>query len=69
MKKFNLFSEIIIADKQSLLSALNSNKEFGINISGKIVYEPFKNNEMFIYKDKYTKPQASALMPASPLSL
>lgn len=69
MKKFNLFNEIIIADKQSLLSVLNSNKEFGINISGDIVYEPFKDNEMFIYKGKYTKPQASALMPASPLSI
>lgn len=69
MKKFNLFNEIIITDKQSLLNALNSHKEFGINPSGEIVYAPFKTNEMFIYKGTYTSPPTSALMPAQALKV
>ena len=52
MKKFNLFKEIIRVDKRSLLSAINSQKEFAINIDGKIVYEPFKPKEIVIYKGK-----------------
>ncbi|MCD6172265.1 MAG: hypothetical protein J7J96_00565 [Sulfurimonas sp.] len=52
MKKFNLFKEIIIADKSSLLQATNSAKLFGININGDIIYEPFNDNEIFIYQGK-----------------
>lgn len=52
MKKFNLFNEIIITNKSSLLQAINSSKLFGINISGEIVYEPFSDNEIFIYQGK-----------------
>ena len=52
MKKFNLFNEIIISNKQSLLEAINKSEIFGINTVGDIVYEPFNNNEIFIYKGK-----------------
>ena len=52
MKKFNLFNEIIITDKSSLLQAINSSKLFGININGGIVYEPFSDKEIFIYQGK-----------------
>ena len=52
MKKFNLFNEIIITDKSSLLQAVNSTKLFGININGDIVYEPFSDKEIFIYQGK-----------------
>ena len=58
MKVFNLFDEIIVLDKQTFLESLNSNKEFGINISGEIVYAPFKNYEMLIYK---TPPQSAMI--------
>ena len=52
MKKFNLFNEIIITKKPSLLQAINSGKLFGINIGGDIVHEPFNDNEIFIYQGK-----------------
>ncbi|MFT7003624.1 MAG: hypothetical protein ACJAWW_000974 [Sulfurimonas sp.] len=52
MKKMNLFSEIIISDKLTLLQAINSSNLFGIDIYGKIKYEPFVNSDIFIYKGK-----------------
>jgi len=52
MKKFNLFNEIIITQKSSLLQAINSSKLFAININGDIVYEPFADKEIFIYQGK-----------------
>jgi len=64
MKKFNLFNEIIITNKKELLNAVNSQKEFGINTKGAIVFTPFDEKEILIYQGKH-KPQASsALMPA-----
>lgn len=65
MKKFNLFKEIIITDKASLLKAINSSKEFGINIKGAVVYEPFEPKEILIYKGKHTPAPTSALAPAT----
>ncbi|WP_415396582.1 hypothetical protein [Sulfurimonas sp. CS5] len=52
MKKFNLFNEIITADKSSLLQAINTSKVFGININGEIKYEPFDDKEILIYRGK-----------------
>ena len=69
MKKFNLFKEIIIVNKASLLQAINSTKLFGINIHGEIVYEPFLENEIFIYQGKHTPAPTSALMPSTPPTL
>ena len=63
MKKFNLFNEIITVNKQELLGAINSQKDFGITIKGEIVYAPFKNKEILIYQGKHTPKQGSALMP------
>ena len=65
MKKFNLFNEIIIADKPSLIQALNSSKVFGININGEIIYEPFNDKEIFIYKGKHVPAPTSALAPTT----
>lgn len=50
MKKFNLFNEIIKADKPSLLQAINTSKLFGVNIGGEIKYEPFEEGEILIYQ-------------------
>ncbi len=63
MKKFNLFNEIIIVNKQSLLQAINSSKIFGITIDGEIQYEPFSQKEILIYKGSHTPAPTSALMP------
>jgi len=52
MKKFNLIKEIIKTDKYKLSKAIASNKIFAINIYGNILYEPFGNDEILIYKDK-----------------
>lgn len=52
MKKFNLFNEIIVVNKSSLITAINSNKIFAINIEGEILYEPFIKTEILIYKNK-----------------
>ncbi|QOP46226.1 hypothetical protein [Sulfurimonas paralvinellae] len=63
MKKFNLFNEIIITSKKELLNAVNSQKEFGINTQGEIVFAPFNAKEILIYQDKHTPQASSALMP------
>ena len=66
MKKFNLLKEIIIVDKQELLNAINSQKEFGIKLDGSITYEP--QNEIVIYKGQHTQ-KVSALAPPKPISI
>lgn len=50
MKKFNLFQEIIIADRNSLAEAINSGKLFGIRVDGNICYEPFALNDILVYR-------------------
>ena len=69
MKKFNLFKEIIVADKGLILQAINSCKVFGIDIKGKVLYEPFGEKDILIYKGKHTKEPISALSPKSAPSL
>ncbi len=69
MKKFNLFNEIIIVNKQSLLQAINSSKVFGISISGEIKYEPFAQKEILIYQGSHSPTPTSALMPKTNPSL
>ena len=66
MKKFNLLKEIIIVDKNELLRAINSQKEFGIKLDGSITYDP--NNEIVIYKGKH-QPKISPLAPKKPISI
>ncbi len=69
MKKFNLFKEIIITDKSSVLKAVNSSKVFGITIKGEVKYEPFSEKDILVYKGKHTPAPTSALMPAPAISL
>lgn len=49
MKKFNLFKEIIIADKKELLEAVNSDKIFGLRVNGSICYEPFGVRDALVF--------------------
>ncbi len=60
MKKFNLFKEIIVVERSSLLHALNSSKKFAISYNGTIVYEPFTGDLISIYE--------GTIPPVSPLS-
>ena len=53
MKKFNLFNEIIVVNKNIFLQALSSNKLFAINTQGEIFYEVFPDAMAFIFKGKY----------------
>jgi len=69
MKQFNLFKEIITVNKQELLNAINSSKEYGINIKGEIKFPPFSDNEIFIYQGKYTPKPTNALTPSQPQTL
>ncbi|ADN09708.1 hypothetical protein [Sulfurimonas autotrophica] len=64
MKKFNLFNEIITVNKAELLRAINSFKEYGINIKGAIEYAPFDNKEVLIYQGRYIPKPTNALMPS-----
>ncbi|MDO9266097.1 MAG: hypothetical protein Q7U00_03345 [Sulfurimonas sp.] len=50
MKKFNLFQEIIITDRNTLAEAINSGKLFGIRVDGNICYEPFALNDILVYR-------------------
>jgi hypothetical protein len=69
MKKFNLFKEIIVVNKASLLGAVNSSKVFAIDISGEVKYEPLSQSDILIYQGKYLPHATSALMPSSKPSL
>lgn len=60
MKKFNLFKEIIVVQRNDLLRALNSNKRFAISYSGDVVFEPFEANLISIYE--------GSIPPVSPLA-
>ncbi|MDY0116387.1 MAG: hypothetical protein RBR59_02295 [Sulfurimonadaceae bacterium] len=61
MKKFNLFKEIIVVDKAELLQAINSQKQFAIDIFGSITYEPFSSESIYIYQGKHMPKPTSAL--------
>ena len=69
MKIFNLFNEIITANKQELQKAINSTRLFGINIQGEIVYAPFEAQEILIYQGQHTPQPINALMPAKPQTI
>jgi len=66
MKKVNLLKEIIIVDKNELLNAINSQREFGIKLDGSITYEP--HEEIVIFKGSH-KPKISALAPPKPITI
>lgn len=69
MKKFNLFKEIIIVNKQELLNAINSQKEFAINIKGEILFTPLADKEAIIYIGKHIPQPTNSLMPPKPITL
>jgi hypothetical protein len=50
VKKFNLFKEIIVANRDDLKKAIDSGKIFGIHVDGSICYEPFTVNDILIYR-------------------
>jgi hypothetical protein len=50
VKKFNLFKEIIVANRDNVKKAIDSGKIFGIRVDGKICYEPFTVNDILIYR-------------------
>ena len=52
MKKFNLYKEIIVTKKESLINAIDSAKTFAIDIYGEIKYEPFNKDDILIYQGK-----------------
>ncbi|MFZ2889332.1 hypothetical protein [Sulfuricurvum sp.] len=60
MKKFNLFKEIIVVNKNDFLRAVNSAKHFAISYKGEIVYEPFEDTLISIFE--------GSIPPLSPLS-
>jgi hypothetical protein len=69
MKKFNLFNEIIVVNKNTFVNALNSNKTFAIDTQGNIAYEPFDTTTPLIYKGKYTMQPSSALMSVQKIDI
>lgn len=50
MRKFNLFKEIIVANRDNIKNAIDSGKIFGIRVDGSICYEPFLLNDILIYR-------------------
>jgi len=69
MKKFNLFKEIITANREEVIQAINSAKTFGINISGEVKYEPYDAKEILIFSGKHTPKPVSALTPPTTLKI
>ena len=50
MKKFNLFTEIITADKKEIIDAMNSKKKFAVNYRGEIKTPPYNDKEIVIFE-------------------
>ncbi|MDX9813568.1 MAG: hypothetical protein WC144_04135 [Sulfurimonas sp.] len=50
MRKFNLYSEIIVVDKDELIKAKDSQIEFVIDIDGVIKTKPYSKSTPLIYK-------------------
>jgi len=69
VKKFNLFQEIITANKSEVIKAMNSNKTFCININGEVKYEPYDEKEILIFSGKHTPKPLSALTPPTPAKI
>lgn len=69
MKKFNLFKEIITADKKELLQAINTGKTFAVNYKGKIKTPPYADKEILIFEGKHSAKPVSALTPPAPMKL
>ncbi len=60
MKKYNLFKEIVVTDRNALLQAAASQKKFAICHTGDIVYEPFPAGTVAVFE--------GSIPPLSPLS-
>ncbi len=60
MKKFNLFKEIIVVNRNDFMRGLNSNKRFAISYTGDVVFEPFEPTLISIYE--------GVIPPVSPLA-
>ena len=69
MKKFNLFNEIIVAERAALMQAFNTNKSFGITHDGRVVYAPFSPDDIFIFQGCIAPAEPSALAPHKPLGI
>jgi len=69
MKKFNLAKEIMVFNRQDILAAIASNKEFGLTTTGDVEYPPFNETSLFIFKGKSTPPKSSALSIPKPVTL
>ena len=69
MKKFNLFNEIITANKSELIQAINSGKTFAINYKGEIRTPPYAEKEILIFEGKHTAKPVSALTPPTPVNI
>ena len=56
MKKFNLFSEIIVVSKSDLQKMVDKNEEFGIDIHGNIIdNSSYSKEDIYIFKAKANK--------------
>jgi hypothetical protein len=66
MKIFNVAKEKIKVDRASLMQAINGAKEFAITISGEILYPPYHDRAIYIYKGVIMPISTSGLsMPKS----
>ena len=61
MKKFNLLKEIIVIPREDLLKAINTNNEFAVNYKGNVIYPPYADKEIFVFRGRATPPKPSAL--------
>ncbi len=50
MKKFNIATEKIRVKKEALLQAVNQGKTFAITHKGEVVYPPYHDSDIFIFK-------------------
>lgn len=70
MTKFNLAKEIMVFNRDDILAAIASNREFGLSTKGEVLYPPFDDLTNLIFKGQVTPPKSSALsIPKAPTIL
>jgi hypothetical protein len=69
MRTFNVAKEKIRVDKTLLMHAINSGKEFAITIDGEVLYPPYHDSAIYIYKGTIAPIDTTGLAMPKPMSL
>jgi len=69
MRTFNVAKEKIKVDKSLLMPAINSAKEFAITIDGEVLYPPYSDSAIYIYKGAIAPITTTGISGVKPMKL